>query len=504
MKEYKYLIIGGGMAGGNAVNAIRQADRQGSLALITEEPHRPYERPPLSKDFLKGKADEKSLYLKAEEEYAAEQVDLYLSARVVDLDPAARSVTTDDNRLFKYEKLLLATGGHARRLSIAGNDLPGVFTLRSIEDSKGIRSAAGKNKRVLVIGGGFIGSETAASLAQLGAEVTMVFPESRLMERVLPEEMSNFLQDVFKDHGVHILPKTVAEKLEGGEAVQRAVLNNGEPKDADMVVMGVGIALNTSLAERAGLELTRDDKAVVVDETLRTNDKHIYAAGDIASWPDKTFNQRLRVEHWDVARRQGLLAGKNMAGENKPYNALPYFFSDLFDLSFDVWGNLSNWEHTVMRGSLKNRKFAFYFFHQNRLAGVLAVGRPAEERMPMQTLVRARPAYEALADDIQNEDKDLAQLAEKMSAGRGEEEKKKEGAMAELSFKKDIVPLFREKDVRKMKDISGFDLSDYKDVQNRAQDIYSTLVDGSMPCDGPWPEEKVNKFKQWMDQGMKE
>ncbi len=210
---------------------------------------------------------------------------------------------------------------------------------------------------------------------------------------------------------MRILSGTKPERLEGNDRVERAVLDSGEAVDVDLVVMGVGIRLNSELAHDAGLEMG-ERGAVVVDETLQTSDPHIYAAGDIAAWPDPTFGKRLRVEHWDVARRQGLRAGRNMAGEEKPYTTLPYFFSDLFDLSFEVWGDLTAWDRTVTRGTLESGSFALYYFVEGRMVGVLAAGRPDEERKPMQALAKARPAYEGVKARLADEAVDLSTLIE--------------------------------------------------------------------------------------------
>jgi NADPH-dependent 2,4-dienoyl-CoA reductase/sulfur reductase-like enzyme len=271
-----------------------------------------------------------------------------------------------------------------------------VFTLRTIEDSDAIREAARSARRGLVLGGSFIGSEVAASLAQLGLRVTMVFPESRLLQAVVPEELSHYLQAKYAANGIAVLAGTKPERLEGRDAVEQAVLDNGETLDVDLVVMGVGIRLSTGLAREAGLEMW-DKGAVVVDEYLRTSDPDIYAAGDIAAWPDPTFGKRLRVEHWDVAWQQGMRAGRNMAGEARPYTTLPYFFSDLFDFSFEAWGDLTAWDQTVRRGAVQEGSFAFYYFDQGQMVGVLAVNRPGEERDPMQALVKARSAYADVA-----------------------------------------------------------------------------------------------------------
>jgi NADPH-dependent 2,4-dienoyl-CoA reductase/sulfur reductase-like enzyme len=222
---------------------------------------------------------------------------------------------------------------------------------------------------------------------------------------------------MYAGKGIQILPGTVAEKLAGDDHVTSAQLDNGESLAIDMAVMGVGIDLNTELAREAGLDLT-DEGAILVDQYLRSSSHDIYAAGDIAAWPSITFRdstlaggpKRLRVEHWDVARSQGLRAGRNMAGEQAPYTTLPYFFSDLFDFSFEVWGDLSAWDETVLRGSLESGSFAYFYFREERLVGVLAVGRPDGEREPMQKLVRLTPQHEKVADALRDQETGLDKL----------------------------------------------------------------------------------------------
>ncbi len=396
MQEYQYMIIGGGMAGGSAVDAIREVDSQGTLILITQEPHRPYERPPLSKDFLMGKADLRDVYLEPPAYYDEHAVVIRSGAPVNEINPDAQSVTLDDGSTVHYQTLLLATGGSARRLAMPGNALPGIFTLRTIEDAEHIRRAAEQGKRALVLGGSFIGAEVASSLAQSGVKVTMVYPDDYLLQGIAPHDLSLYLQKLYTERGVHLLPRTTVERFNGQEVVAQAVLDNGETLDVDLVVMGVGIRLNTGLARKAGLEMD-DQEGVIVDELLRTSDPHIYAAGDIAAWPDPTFG-RLRVEHWDVAKNQGRRAGLNMAGAREPYTTLPYFFSDLFDLSFEAWGNLKSWDTTVLRGSLESGSFAYVYYDARRMVGVLAVGLPDEERDAMQALVRARAPLEDMSE----------------------------------------------------------------------------------------------------------
>jgi NADPH-dependent 2,4-dienoyl-CoA reductase/sulfur reductase-like enzyme len=260
-----------------------------------------------------------------------------------------------------------------------------------------------------VLGGSFIGSEVAASLAQMGTEVVQVFPESRLLEPVVPEELSTYLNDLFETNNIRVLSGTVADGLEGETAVQGASLDNGENLEIDFVVMGVGITLNTGFVKEAGLEVDVDG-GVIVDETLQTSHPDIYAAGDITIWPDPHRGRDQHVEHWDVARGQGLVAGRNMAGQEEAYQALPYFFSDLFEVSFEVWGDLSEWQKTVRRGSLEEGSVAYYYFDQNQLVGVMAMGRPDEEREAMQKLPVQQPTHADVAEKLKDESFDLREL----------------------------------------------------------------------------------------------
>lgn len=410
MKTYKYVVIGGGLAGGRAIEGIRESDADGSIALVAEEPHRPYQRPPLSKGYLIGSQPESDVYVADADRYNDAGVTLLTGVRAERIDRAARTITLDDDRTLGYEMLLLATGGRAKTLPIPGHDLDGVFTLRTIEDADRIRAASGAGKHALVLGAGFIGSEVAASLAMRDTQVTMAFPEPRLLARIVPEEMSAWLRGLYAEEGILILSGITPDELLGAETIKGARLSDGSQIGLDLVVMGVGIDLNTALAADAGLELREEDRAVIVNQYLQTSDPHIYAAGDIAAWPDPTFKKHLRVEHWDVAFNQGYVAGRNMAGAEEVYDTLPYFFSDIFDVSYEVWGDLSRWDRTVRRGDLADRSVAYYYFDRDELVGVLAMGRPDEERTPMQDLVKAKATYEEIAAYLADENADLADL----------------------------------------------------------------------------------------------
>ncbi len=410
MDNYRYIIIGGGIAGGKACESIREIDKFGSLALITQENHQPYQRPPLSKTFLRNEVGLEKVYLQEQNFYKQNDVDLLLGTSVLKIEPEHTRIVLDDGRELGYEKLLLATGGRARKLDIPGSELKNVFSLRTIEDSKAIQSASGRGKRALVMGGSFIGAEVSASLSQMGMEVVEIFPEPRLLEGIVPNEISQYLTELFGKHAVKVIPGTIAKGIYGERSVETVELENGERIDADLVVMGVGIDLNTDLAREAGIELREEDQAVIVDESLRTHTPHIYAAGDIAAWPDRSFHKRMRVEHWDVARGQGWCAGQNMAGGISAYQSIPYFFSDLFDLSFEVWGDLTTWDQTIQRGRLSSGSFAFYYFSKGSLVGVLAVDRPDAEREPMQSMVGAHVVYEDVKDVLGDEHSELSEI----------------------------------------------------------------------------------------------
>lgn len=409
MDSREYVIVGGGLAGGRAAESARLEDDRGGILLLTQEPHRPYQRPPLSKGYLRGEQGLDRVYLQPESYYPDHRVEVRAGVRVMELLPGARRLRLGDGSVIGYGKLLLATGGRARRLQMPGSDLPGVHTLRTIEDSDAIRVAAAEATRAVVLGGSFIGAEVAASLAMMGKEVTMVFPEAWLQARLVPEDLGQHLHRLYHERGVTILPGDVAVAVEGTERVERVVLSQGRSLPADMVVMGVGILLNTELAHAAGLEVDRQG-AVSVDERLRTSDPHIYAAGDIASWPDPNFGRRLRLEHWSVARGQGAHAGRNMAGAEDPYTALPSFMTVMFDLAVRVWGDLETWEATVRRGSFEEGSFAYFYFRDGRLVGALGSGLPEEEETAVPALVQRRPGFDEVAAMLADPQVPLAEL----------------------------------------------------------------------------------------------
>lgn len=351
MESYDYLIVGGGLAAAHAVEGIRTVDPDGDLLLVSEEEEPPYHRPPLSKEYLQvGEAPRELLHVKPEG-WFEEQADaeLRLGVRAAALDAGERVVTTADGEELRGERLLLATGGRPRSLPTPGSELVGVRTLRTVEDSEAIRELAEESDRALLVGAGFIGMELAASLAELGVEPVVVEVEDRVWSRMLPPELSRFVRAYFEERGVTFHLGTSVEELTGRQRLTGARLEDGTELACQMAVIGVGIDPAEELAADAGLAVS---DGIVVDRFCETSHAHVYAAGDVARFPDPVFGDPTRVEHWDHAKAQGRRAGRNMAGEREPYEHLSYFFSEAFDLSFNVFGRPEAVVRTARRGEL--------------------------------------------------------------------------------------------------------------------------------------------------------
>ncbi len=409
MADAKYIIVGGGLAAARACEGIRSVDASGSILIVAQEEQLPYHRPPLSKGYLAGRQGLDRVLVHGQSYYEEQNIRVLTGVTAERISRRGRKVTLQNGESFEYEELLLATGGRAWRLPLSGADLAGVHTLRTLADADAIRAEALSGRHAVVIGGSFIGTEVAATLAQMGVHVTMCFLEEHPLQAVAPRELGEYITKLLEGQGVRLIPTTRPERIEGEGHVSAVRLENGETVPCDLVVMGVGIRLNTQLARDANLDLT-DFSAIVVDETLRTSDPHIWAAGDIAAWPDPYYGRRLRVEHWDVAFSQGYQAGRNMAGANEPYTKAPYFFSDILDLSLEVWGYLDDWGNTVTRGSLEAGSVSYWYFADGVLVGVLAIGRPDEEREPMEQLVTRGLLHQEVVDALQDETRPLNSL----------------------------------------------------------------------------------------------
>ena len=365
MAKYKYLIVGGGMTANAAVKGIRQADAEGSIGLFSAESHRPYNRPPLTKDLWKGKSPE-MVWLNN----AAQDAALHLNCTVQAIEATNKFVTDDQGTIHHYEKLLLATGGTPRRLA---SDCDSIIYFRTLDDYNRLRMLAQERRRFAVIGGGLIGSEIAAALALNGMEVVMIFPDTGIGGRMFPRDLSEFLNEFYRQKGVEV--RSGEEVLGATNCGNKFILkvrdvNNTREHEieADAVVAGLGIRPNVDLARQAGLTV---ENGICVDSALKTSDPDIYAAGDVAEFFNPALGARLRVEHEDNAYSMGEAAGQSMASQAVDYDHLPFFYSDLFELGYEAVGELDSRLETVADWKEPHREGVVYYLHGDRVRGVL-------------------------------------------------------------------------------------------------------------------------------------
>ena len=366
------VIVGASLAGARAAQTLREQGFDGPVVLIGDEDEIPYERPPLSKDYLMGKHGREKLYAQPREWYGEHQVDLRLAATVTSIDPSAHEVSLSGGQRIGYSKLLLTTGSSPRRLQVAGADLGGVHYLRRVQDSDRIRSALGGASRVAVIGAGWIGLETAAAARAAGAEVTVFEMAELPLLRVLGREVAEVFARLHADNGVDLrFGVQIAELTGSGGAVSGVRLADGTEVAADVVIVGVGITPNVELAAAAGLTV---DNGIVTDAQLRTSDPDIFAAGDVANAFHPLFGKHLRVEHWSNARNQPVVAARAMLGEDVSYDRVPYFYTDQYDLGMEYAGYVEpgGYAEVVFRGDVPGREFiAFWLAGDGRvLAGM--------------------------------------------------------------------------------------------------------------------------------------
>jgi 3-phenylpropionate/trans-cinnamate dioxygenase ferredoxin reductase subunit len=334
---HRYAIVGGGLAAASAIEGIRAHDREGSILLVSRENHSPYHRPPLSKGLWFGKATLESLPVHDGAFYATHGVTLALRREIVELEPESRRLWDDRGVQYGYETLLLATGGRPRLLDATVDPRSNVHYFRTLEDYLALRENLKRVQHTLVVGGGFVGLEIAAALRHAGQEVTLIYKDEYPLRRVLPRRLGLEVADYYRRQGVETVSNdAVAELVERGGLIE-GVTRMGNRVTTQQVVVGIGITPHVELADAAGLEV---GDGIEVDEFARTTDPHVYAAGDVAEFPCLALQRRMRIEHWDHAREHGRAAGANMAGANRPYDHLPMFYSDFFDLGWEAVGEL--------------------------------------------------------------------------------------------------------------------------------------------------------------------
>lgn len=358
------VVVGAGLAGAKTVEALRDQGFDGSLTLVGAETHLPYERPPLSKGYLKGDDERDSFEVHDRAWYDEHDVTLRLGETVTALDLDAGTVTTDHGEL-AFDAVVLATGSEPRRLDLPGADLDGLLTLRTVDDSERLREAFTDGARVVVVGGGWIGLETAAAARERGAEVTVLLPEDVPLERVLGAELGGMVAGLHREHGVDLRTGVQVTGFRGDGRVDGVELADGSVVPADVVVLGVGAAPRTALAEAAGLAV---DGGVLVDAALRTSDPRVLAVGDIAAEDHPTLGGRVRVEHWATALNQPATAAATLLGQDASYDELPYFFSDQYDLGLEYLGHADpSSDELVVRGDLDGRELIAFWLRDGRV-----------------------------------------------------------------------------------------------------------------------------------------
>ena len=366
--EQTYVIVGASLTGAKAAETLREEGFDGRVVLIGAEQERPYERPPLSKDYLRGEVGREKVYVHDEGFYAEHDIELRLGRTAKSLDTSVGELELDGGERLRYDRLLIATGAEPRPLTIPGADLDGVLYLRSVHDSDVLRERLDRGGSVVVVGAGWIGAEVAASARQRGLEVTVLDPLTVPLERVMGTEVGAIYRDVHTDHGTQMLMETGVEAFEGDQAVERVRTSDGRELECDFVVVGVGVQPRVGLAAEADLAV---DNGILVDELLETSAPGVFAAGDVANAYHPFYGERIRVEHWANALNQGPAAARNMLGQRAPYERLPYFFSDQYDLGMEYTGFARTWDRVAFRGDPATREFiAFWLVEDRVVAGM--------------------------------------------------------------------------------------------------------------------------------------
>jgi 3-phenylpropionate/trans-cinnamate dioxygenase ferredoxin reductase subunit len=394
-----FVIVGASLAGANAAATLRQEGYDGEIVLIGAEARLPYERPPLSKQYLRGDASFESMLVRPPAFYEDNRIQTLLDARVTRVTPDERIVELETGRRIRYDKLLIATGGKNRRLPLPGLDLEGVYDLRSVGDADALRAEIAAGRQAAVVGMGFIGSEVVASLRQKQVEVVVIEPDRTPLFRVLGEKVGGVMAGIHRDHGVEMIFEDAVMAFGGAQRVERVVTKSGRRIACDFAVVGVGIQPNVDLVAGTSIDT---ENGIIVNERCRTSVDAVYAAGDVANHYHPVFKRRLRVEHWQNAIKQGTAAARNMLDNGGPYDEVHWFWSDQYDVNLQYAGAHTTWDRLIVRGSLDERRFVAFYLKDGLIDGVVALNRGKDLRRCMP-LIKAR----AVVDPAKLEDEGI-------------------------------------------------------------------------------------------------
>ena len=407
-RRVDHLLIGGGLASANCARWLRESGGEGSILLVGRENDRPYNRPPCSKGYLRGESSREDALFRPDEWWDEQRVEVLTRTSVTKLDPEARVAILSDRSEVEFSQALLATGAMVRRINVDGCDLEGIHYLRTLGNSDAIRRDLEDAERVVCVGGSYIGTEVAASLASLGKRVTILMQESVTLE-TFGETAGRFFQGVLEERGVEVVPSDALGRFEGDGRVAAVVTEAGRRLQAEVVVMGTGVVPDVMLARSAGLELG-ERGGVRTDARLRTAVPGVFAAGDMCEYDSPVHGRPMRIEHWDVAFGQGKTAALNMLGSDQPHDAVPYFFSDLADWSsMEYVGPASAWDREVVRGSLDDGEFSLWYLEGGRVRATLSVGR-SDDLEAARRLIASGADLGDGAERLGDLSTDLAQL----------------------------------------------------------------------------------------------
>jgi 3-phenylpropionate/trans-cinnamate dioxygenase ferredoxin reductase subunit len=406
-REVDFLIVGGGMAGASCASELRKQGAEGTILLVGREPEPPYERPPLSKEYLRGDAERADAYVNAPSWYEENSVELATGKNAMSIDAAAKTAKLQGGEEVAFGQALLATGANVNILRLEGAENEGIHYLRAYGNVDAIREDAKAASKVVLVGGSYIAAEVAASLAATGTECTMVAVEEVALSRTFGDDAGRFFQEGLEAHGVTFVGGESVSAFEGDGRVSSVLTESGRSFECDLVVVGAGVKPDTMLAQRAGLEV---DNGILCDSKLQTSAAGIYAAGDVCNYDSVIHGRRIRVEHWDVAMQQGMHAAQNMLGADADYDVVPYFFSDLADwASLEYVGPAAEWDREVWRGSREDGEFSVWYLKEGKVAGCLSVGR-SEDLAEARRLLADGIDVAGAVDRIADADADLSAL----------------------------------------------------------------------------------------------